>query len=197
MRVRIRTRDADLKARSGRFGGGWGDESDASGAVLEAPGDGNGGPEVLDEALVAVHCGCEDGHDVGEAVEDTSKEVAAHVGEVGDVWVGRVGVCGVAREEVGAGGGDEGEVHVAAVSGEALTGFGHEAGRDAVGCGDGFNNVFKETGAVGHAFDVAKGEGGFEDARAGLSMPTFNVGVELLAGVKDTIVVVFVMEGTR
>jgi hypothetical protein len=73
-------------------------------------------------------------------------------------------------------------VHVAAVAGEAVARLGHEAGRDAVGGGDGFDGVFEEGRAVGHAFDVAEGEGGFEDAGPGLGVPALDVGVEFLAG---------------
>lgn len=86
---------------------------------------------------------------------------------------------------------------MAAIPGKSLAGFCHETGRNSIGCGDGLNNVFKETGSVRHAFDVAKGEGSFEDPGAGFSMPAFNVGIELLAGVEYAIVVVFVVERTR
>lgn len=45
-------------------------------------------------------------------------------------------------EEVGAcGGGGEGDVHVAAVAGEAFAGFGHEAGGDGVFAADAFGYV--------------------------------------------------------
>lgn len=45
---------------------------------------------------------------------------------------------------------------MAAVSGEALAGFGHEDGRDAVFGRDGFDGVFEQAGAVGDFFDFAE-----------------------------------------
>ena len=61
---------------------------------------------------------------------------------MGEVGVGRIGVGGLAGEEVGAGGGGgERDVHVAAVAGEALAGLGHEAGGDAVLAAEGFDDV--------------------------------------------------------
>lgn len=70
---------------------------------------------------------------------------------------------------------------MAAVPGEALDGFRHEAGRDAEGGAKGFDGVFEETGAVGHARDFAVFERGFVDAGAGLGVPAFDVDVEFLA----------------
>ncbi|KAG7150618.1 hypothetical protein HYQ46_000442 [Verticillium longisporum] len=50
--VRVSAADANLEARGARLGGGRCDQADRGGAVLEAPGHSDGGPEVLDEALV-------------------------------------------------------------------------------------------------------------------------------------------------
>lgn len=110
--------------------------------MLETPGDGDGRPEVLDEPFVGVYGGGEEGQDVWEAVEEAGEEMPAKVGEVREVGVGGVGVGGRAVEEVGPGGGvGEGDVHVARVAGEALAGFCHEAGRDAVFAADGLDDV--------------------------------------------------------
>lgn len=83
MGIRIRARDADLEPRGFRRGRGRRDEPDGCGAVFQAPGDGDGGPEVFDQALVAIYGGGEEGHDVWEAVEEAGEEVPAEVGEVG------------------------------------------------------------------------------------------------------------------
>lgn len=110
--------------------------------MLKTPGDGDGGPEVLHEPFVGVYGGGEEGHDVWEAFEQAGEEMPAEVGEVREVGVGGVGVGGRAVEEVGPGGGiGEGDVHVAGVAREALAGFGHEAGGDAVFAADGLDDV--------------------------------------------------------
>lgn len=100
MGIRIRACDADLEAGGFWGGGRRGDEPDGGGAVLEAPGDGDGRPEVLDEALVGVYGGGEEGHDVWEAVEQAGEEMPAEVGEVREVRVGRGRVGGASVEEV-------------------------------------------------------------------------------------------------
>lgn len=142
MRIRIRAGNPDLESRGFRGRGGRRDEADRRGAVLEAPGDGDWSPEVFDETLVAVYCGGEEGHDVWEAVEEAGEEVPAEVREVREVGPARGTVGRAAVEEVGiAGGGKEGDVHVAAVAGEAFAGFGHEAGGYAVFGANGFDDV--------------------------------------------------------
>lgn len=142
MGIRIRACDADLKARGFRRGCRRGDESYGGGAVLEAPGDGDGRPEVLDEPLVGVYGGGEEGHDVWEAVEEAGEEMPAKIGEVREVRIRGRRVGGMAVEEVRAGGGvGDGDVHVAGVAGEALAGFGHEAGGDTVFAADGLDDV--------------------------------------------------------
>lgn len=107
--------------------------------------------------------------------------MAAEVGEVLQIGVGGGGVRGGAVEEVGAcGGGGQGDVHVAAVAGEAFAGLGHEAGGYGVLAADAFGyvsmgkeralasgsvgarrgkgyigDVLEEGGFVGHGFDLA------------------------------------------
>ena len=71
--------DADFEACCFGAGGGRGNESDGCGAVLETPGNRDGGPEVLDEAFVGVDGGSEDGHDVWKAVKEAGEEVTAEV----------------------------------------------------------------------------------------------------------------------
>ena len=163
--------------------------------MLEAPGDGDGGPEVLDEALVAVDRGGDDGHDVREAVEQAGEEVAAEVGEVREVRVGWVGVLLAAVEEVLAALVDERAVHVAGVSGEPFARLGHEAGGHAVFGAEGLDDVFEEGGAVCHEADVGEFEGGFEDAGAGLGVPAFDRDFESGAIVEDLVVVFLVVDG--
>ena len=181
MRIRIRARDSNLEARCFGRRGRWRDEADGSSAVFEAPGNGDGGPEVFDEAFVAVYRWGEEGHYVGQTVEQAGEEVAAQVGEMLEVGVGGGGVWGGAVEEVRAcGGGGQGDVHVAAVAGEAFSGFGHEAGGYGVFAADAFGyvsmgegmdlasdslsarrgkgcigDVLEEGGLVGHRFDLA------------------------------------------
>lgn len=69
MRIRIRARDPDLEARCFRGGGRRRDQTDGCSAVFQAPGDGDGGPEVFDKAFVAVYGRGEEGHDVRQTVE--------------------------------------------------------------------------------------------------------------------------------
>ena len=141
MGVGIRARDADLEARGLGARRGRRDEPDARGAVLQPPRDGDGCPEVLDQPLVRVDGRRDDGHDVRQAVEQAGEEVAAQVGEVDEVRPGGVLVFGAAVKEVLVGGVDDGDVHMAAVSGEALARLGHEAGRYAVLAAEGFDDV--------------------------------------------------------
>ncbi len=149
MRIRIRARDAHLKARGFRGGCRRGDQPDGGGAVLQTPGDGDGRPEVLDEPFVGVYGGGDEGHDVWEAVEEAGEEMPAEVGEVGEVGVWRVGVNGAAVKEIrGRGGVGNGDVHVAGVAGEALAGFGHEAGGDSVFAADRLDDVSGVTMSV-------------------------------------------------
>lgn len=82
MRIGVRARDSDFEARGFGRGGGWRDQPDGCGAVFEPPGDGDGGPEVFDEALVAVYRWGEEGHYVWKTVEQAGEEMAAEVGEV-------------------------------------------------------------------------------------------------------------------
>lgn len=100
-------------------------------------------------------------------------------------------------EEVlfGVRGRDEGDVHVSAVSWESGLWFGHEAWCDAVLAAEGFDDVFEEAGAVGHAADLAEFQRGFEDSWAGFGVPAFDVAVELAAGVVDAVVVGLVVDG--
>ena len=115
--------------------------------MFQAPGDGDGRPEVFDEALVAVYCGREERHHVGQTVEQAGEEMAAEVGEMLEVGIGGGGVWGGAVEEVRAcGGGGQGDVHVAAVAGQAFAGFGHEAGGYGVFAADAFGYVSRRRG---------------------------------------------------
>src|SRR5690242_19321914 len=102
VRVCVCAGDADLEAGCLCGGGGGCNEADGGGAVLEAPGDGDGGPEVFDEPLVRVDVGGQDGHDVWQAVDEAGEEVPAQVAEEGNVAVGGRRVFGLAGEEVGA-----------------------------------------------------------------------------------------------
>ena len=110
--------------------------------MFQAPGNSHRSPEVLDEALVGVYRRGEDGHDVRKAVEETGEKVPAHVREVCEIRVFRVLVFGGPVEEVFVGAGvDEGDVHVAGVTGETLARFGHEAGGYAEFASGRFDNV--------------------------------------------------------
>ena len=193
--VCICARDADLEAGGFGWGDRWGDQSDRGGAVFKAPGDGDGGPEVLDEPFVRIDGRSDDGHDVREPGEDAGKEVAAEVGDVGKIWVRRVRVLIAAVEHVLAGFVHDGHMHVATVSGEAVLRFCHEAGCCAMSAADALDYIFEEAGTVGHVSDLAVFEGCFEDARSGLGVPAFNVGGEAFASGEDVVVPGLVVDG--
>lgn len=127
--------------------------------MLEPPRDSDGGPEVFDEPLLAVHVWGEYGHDVWEAVDEAREEVAAEIREKSDVRVWGVFVFFAAVEEVLAVVVDDGDVHVATVAGQAFARLRHEAGCDAEFRAQGFDNEFEERGFVCHLLDFAKLEG--------------------------------------
>ena len=68
--------------------------------MFQAPTDCHGCPEVFDQTLVTVDCGCEDRHDIWQTLDETSEEVAAKIGKMFDVVVRSVGVGFAACEKV-------------------------------------------------------------------------------------------------
>lgn len=178
--------------------------------MFQAPADCDGCPEVLDQTLIAVDRRREDGHDVWETLNQTSKEVAAQVGKVFNVLVRSVGVRFAACEKVllcvrVA----QRNMHVTTVSWQILARFGHEAGCDAEFAGDRLDgepaivlvelntrclySILEQSSSICHASDLAKLESSLKDTRTTLSMPSFNIASKLLTGVINAVVVVLIV----
>lgn len=163
--------------------------------MLQPPRHSDGRPKVLDEPLVRVDRRGQHGHDVRQALEEACQEVPAQIGQGRNVVPLGVGVRGVPGEQVLAVAVDDGDVHVAAVSGEALFRLGHEARRDAVVDAHALDDVLEQAGAVGHVSHLAELEGRFVDARAGLGVPALDVAGEAGTRVVHVVVPVLVVDG--
>lgn len=155
MSVGVCAWNADLE--TGRLGtrGRRRNEANRSGTMLQTPGHGHGSPKVLDEALVRVDRGRDNGHDIGQSVNETREEVSAEIGEMLDVRVGRVGIGCLAIEEVlGRLQVDDGDVHVAAVPRKSFSRLGHETRRNSILAAKRLDGVLEECGFVRHLPDL-------------------------------------------
>jgi hypothetical protein len=118
--------------------------------VLQSPGDRDRGPKVLHQSFVRVDGRGQKRHDIRETDEETSQEMSTQVGEVSDVRVSRGRIGGVAKEGILSVGVHERDVHMPAVSRQALSGFGHETRRDAVFDSERFDDVSMRIQVVSH-----------------------------------------------
>lgn len=100
-------------------------------------------------------------------------------------------------------------VHVATVSWQILTRFGHEARCDAEFASDRLDGepaivlvqlvarrsycILEQSSSICHASNFAKLESSLEDTRTTFGMPSFNIASELLTGVVDAVVVVLIV----
>jgi len=190
--IRVCTRNAHLKACCLGASRGWSNQSNGCGAVLVTPGHGDGRPEVLDEALIAVYCRRENRHYVWQALQQTSEEVPSHVGEEAYVGICCIRVLRRARKQVLPVCVDKGNVHVARVAWEALRRLCHERGCDAVSTSNILRHELEERGFISHNADFAVVQCSFEDAGPGFSVPTFDAAIELFAGVVDVVVPILI-----
>ena len=80
--------------------------------MLKTPGYSDGGPEVLDQALVGVDCWGDQRHDISEAGEDASEKMDGRGGEVCEVVVLGVWVWFWTRKDICARGVDQGDCDI-------------------------------------------------------------------------------------
>ncbi len=149
--------------------GAAGNHAKTRGAVVQAPGRLDRGPESIDQALVAVDGGPDQGgefHHAGDLAGEVALEQFAHLAR-GLRVIEQIGlaVAVMVREAL---------VNMPAATRQLLMRLGHEAGHDAKTGANFLGTGLEQNRAVSLRQRFAKTNGGLVDTGAGLGVQAFN-----------------------
>ena len=156
------------------------DDAQRAGAVLDAPGRVGRRPEAGDQARIGVDRAAHHAEQLRHQrllAADEPALLVAHVVRLLGVVEHRLAVLAL-----------EADVDVAALAGPVVGPLGHEGRHQAAALRQHFHEGLEQGGAVGALERLVEGEGGLENARAGLGVQALDRHAHLFAGVEDLVI---------